>query len=53
MDRVTSGFGEYNLEEVIKEYKEVAQGDELDHVLPQTVGGTKVNLLLGIKNTRI
>ena len=53
MDKVSSGFGEYNLQEVIKEYTEIAQGDELEYVLPQTVGGTKVHLLLGIKKTRI
>ena len=52
MDNVTSGFGEYNLE-VIKEYKEYASSIELEYVLPQSVGGTKVHLLLGIKNTRI
>ena len=53
MDNVTSGFGEYNLEEVIKDYKATASSDELEYVLPQTVGGTEVHLFLGIKNTRI
>ena len=53
MDKVTSGFGEYNLEEVIKEHTEFGQGVELKQVLPKTVGGTKVHLLLGIKNTRL
>ena len=46
MENVTSGFGEYNLEEVIKEYKESASGSELEYVLPESVGGTKVHLLL-------
>ena len=49
MDNVTSGFGEYNLEEVIREYRETASGDELEYILPQTVGRVKVHMLLGIK----
>ena len=53
MDNVTSGFGEYNLKEVIQEYKEAASSIESEYVLPQSVGGTKVHLLRGIKNTRI
>ena len=53
MDKVTSGFGEYNLEKVIKEYTELGKGEELEQVLPKTVGGKKVHLLLGIKNTRL
>ena len=53
MDKVTSGFREYDLEEVIKEYTEFSQGEELEQALPKTVGGTKVHLLLGIKNTRL
>ena len=53
MDNVTSGFGEYDLEKVIQEYKETASDSESEFTLPQSVGGTKVHLLLGIKNTRI
>ena len=53
MNKVTSGFREYDLEEVIKEYTEFSQGEELEQALPKTVGGTKVHLLLGIKNTRL
>ena len=53
MDKVTSGFGEYDLKEVIKEYTEFGHGEELEQVLPKTVGGTKVHLLFGIKNTRL
>ena len=53
MENVTSGCGEYNLEEVIKEYRESASSIELEHALPETVGGTKVHFLLGIKITRI
>ena len=39
MDNVTSGFGEYNLEEMIKEYKESASRVELEYVY--------LNLLVG------
>ena len=34
MDNVTSGFGEYGLEEVVQEYKEAASSDELEYLLP-------------------
>ena len=53
MDSVTAGFGKYDLEEVIKEYRSSATLEELDNILPETVGGSRVHLLLGIKNTRI
>ena len=53
MDNVISEFGEYYLEKVIQEYKETAFGSESEFVLPQSVGGMKVHLLLDIKNTRI
>ena len=53
MDSVTAGFGEYDLKEVIKEYRSSANSEELNDVLPETVGGSRVHVLLGIKNTRI
>ena len=53
MENVTSGFGEYNLEYIIKEYKDSVSSAELEHILPESVGGTMVHLLLGIKNTII
>ena len=53
MDNLTSGFGEYDLEKVIQEYKETASDSESEFTVPQSFGGTKVHLLLGIKNTRI
>ena len=53
MDSVTAGFGEYDLKEVIKEYRSSATSEELEQILPETVGGSRVHLLLGIKNTRI
>ena len=53
MESVTAGFGEYDLKEIIKEYKNSATTEELEYSLPETVGGSRVHLLLGIKNTRI
>ena len=53
MGNVTAGFNEYNLKEIVQEFKDTASPIELEYVLPETVGGTKVHLLLGIKNTRI
>ena len=53
MKNVTAGFGEYNLKEIAQEFKDSASPTEMEYVLPETVGGTKVHLLLGIKNTRI
>ena len=53
MENFTAGFEEYILYEVIREYTESATITELECVLPETVGGTKVHLLLGNKNTRI
>ena len=53
MENVTAGFGEYNLKEIAQEFRDTASLAELEYVLPETVGGTKVHLLLGIKNTRI
>ena len=43
----------YDLKEVIKEYRSSANPEELNDILPETVGGSRVHLLLGIKNTRI
>ena len=53
MDSVTAGFGKYDLKEVIKEYRSSANPEELNDILPETVGGSRVHLLLGIKNMRI
>ena len=53
MDSVTAGFGKYDLKEVIKEYRSSANPEELNDILPETVGGSRVHLLLGIKNKRI
>ena len=39
--------------EIAQEFKAIASLTEMDYVLPKRVGGTKVHLLLGIKNTQI
>ena len=49
MENVTAGFGEYTLKEIAQELKETASPTMLEYVLPETVGGTKVHILLGIK----
>ena len=38
MDSVTAGLGEYDLKEVIIEYKNFATPEELEYCLPETVG---------------
>ena len=43
---VTLEFGEYGLEEIGKEFISSATGLEKNYILPKTVGGSKVNLLL-------
>ena len=53
MENVTAGLGEYNLKEIAQEFRDTASPTELEYVLPETVGGIKVHLLLGFKNTRI
>ena len=49
MKSVTSEFGEYDLEEVAKEFVSSVSELEKDDILPRMVGGSKVNLLLGVK----
>ena len=53
MKRITSEFGEYDLEEILKEFISSANELEKEYILPKTIGGSKVHLLLGVKNTRI
>ena len=53
MNDVTAGFGSYSLSEITREYREHAEPDEKNEVLPEKVGGSKVQLLLGIKNTKL
>ena len=53
MSDVTAGFGSYDLSEIAEEYKDQAEGEEKDVVLPEKIGGSRVHLLLGIKNTNL
>ena len=53
MDDVTAGFGSYDLSEISEEFKMTADETEKDEILPKQVGGSKVHLLLGIKNTNL
>ena len=53
MDDVTGGFGTYDLTEICQEYLDQAEDEEKVHALPEKVGGSKVHLLLGIKNTKL
>ena len=53
MNDVTAGFDSYDLPEIAEEYKNQAEGAEKDIVLPERVGGSRVHLLLGIKNTNL
>ena len=41
------------MEEIGQELKSTANFTEKNYILPKTVGGTKVHLLLGVKNTHI
>ena len=41
------------MEEIGKEFTSSATELEKEYILPKTVGGTRVHLLLGVKNTRI
>ena len=50
---VTAEFGEYDLEEIRQEFRSTANIKEKSYILPKAVGGAKVHLLLGVKNTRI
>ena len=53
MDDVTGGFGTYDQTEICQEYLDQAEDKEKVHALPEKVGGSKVHLLLGIKNTNL
>ena len=53
MNEVTTEFHRYDLEEINQEYLKHASDGEKENILPKTVGGSKVHLLLDIKNTKI
>ena len=53
MSDVTAGFGSYDLSEIAEKYRDQAGPEKKDVVLPERVGGSKVQLLLGIKNANL
>ena len=53
IDSVTANFGKYDIAEICKEYRDHAEPEETHTPLPPSVGGAKVQLLLGIKNTNL
>ena len=53
MKDVTAGFGSYDLSEITIENRDQAEEEEKDVALPEKVGGSRVHLLLGIKNTNL
>ena len=53
MDDVTAGFGSYDLSNICEEYRSQAKDEEKKLILPKHVGGSRVHLLLGIKNTNL
>ena len=46
IDKVTSEFGEYGLEEIGKKVMPSATELEKEYILPKTVGGSRAQLLL-------
>ena len=53
MSDVTSGFGSYDLSEIAEEYRNQADEKDKNVDLPEKVGGSRVHLLLEIKNTNL
>ena len=50
MESVTTKFREYDLSELCKEYLESLDPHLRNIVLPSKIGGSRVHLLIGIKN---
>ena len=53
MKNVTADLGNYELEEIGQEFMSTASATEKEYILSKTVVGTKVYLLLGVKNTHV
>ena len=53
IEDVTTEFRKYDLTDIIKEYTGTFSKNECNIPLPKYVGGGKVNLLIGIKNTNL
>ena len=50
MTNVTAEFGQYELGEIGEKFRSIANITEKNYILPKTVGGAKVHLLLRVKN---
>ena len=53
MDDITEESGSSDLSNICEEYKAQANDEEKDLVLPKHLGGSRIHLLLGIKNTNL
>ena len=53
MNSVTTKFREYDLSTIAKEYRRECGPDSQDVILPEKIGGSKVHLLIGIKNMHL
>ena len=53
MDDVTTKFNEYDLTEINKECRKSLGSGQQNIILPTKIGGSKVHLLIGIKNTNL
>ena len=54
MDYVTAKFRKYKVDDISKEYLLYCNSEQkMQAILPRTVGGSEVHLLLGIKNTQL
>ena len=53
MEDLTSAFRKYDLEDIKTEYISSLSGSNLREPLPEYVGGCKVQLLIGIKNSHL
>ena len=53
MEDLTTDFRKYDLTEIVNEYKGSLKTNDENYALPTYVGGSKVKLLIGIKNTNL
>ena len=53
MEVLTTEFRKYDLKEIVKKYKDSLSINDEGDLLPEYVGGSKVKLLIGIKNTNL
>ena len=53
MEAVMTWFNEYDLSELWQEYRNTLCKNDQDVILPEKIGGSKVHLLIGIKNANL